>query len=81
MRKYFLLYINNSNANKILNFFLTVVHIAIHDGGNNSGITEAWNIVLKTSKPPWKIWKYKMNILHVLKKTNLTVEWKTHSTV
>ena len=38
MRKYFLLYINNSTTNKISEFFLTVVHIVIHNSGNNGDI-------------------------------------------
>ena len=38
MRKYFLLYINNSATNKVLKSFLTVVHIVIHNGGNDFDI-------------------------------------------
>ena len=38
MRKYFLLYINNSATNKIPKIFLTVVHIVIHNGGNYGDI-------------------------------------------
>ena len=38
MRKHFLLYINNSTANKI---FLIVVHIVIHNGGNNGDISRS----------------------------------------
>ena len=38
MRKYFLLYINNSTTNKVLKSFLTVVHIVIHNGGNDFDI-------------------------------------------
>ena len=56
MRKHFLLYINNSTTNKMSKIFLTVVHIVIQNGGNNSDITEAWNIAFKTSKPQ----KYKI---------------------
>ena len=36
MRKHFLLYINNSTTNKMSKIFLIVVHIVIHNGGNNS---------------------------------------------
>ena len=35
MRKYFLLYINNSTTNKMSKIFLAVVHIVIHNGSNN----------------------------------------------
>ena len=38
--------------------------------------TEAWNIELKTSKPLWKMWKYKMK-LSTWQKTNLKTERKT----
>ena len=38
MRKHFLLYIDNSTTKKHQNIFLTVVHIEIHNGGNNGGI-------------------------------------------
>ena len=41
--------------------------------------TEAWNIVFKTSKPLWNLWKYQMNIYHTMKETNLKAERKTHS--
>ena len=39
--------------------------------------TEAWNIAFKTSKPVWKIWKYKISMFY---KTNLKVEGKEDST-
>ena len=32
-------------------FFLTVVHIVIHNGDNNGEIHRTQNIALKTSKP------------------------------
>ena len=35
MRKHFLLYINSSTTNKTSKIFLVVVHIIIHNGGNN----------------------------------------------
>ena len=38
MRKHFLVYINNSTTNKMSKNFLTVVHIVIHNGGNNGDI-------------------------------------------
>ena len=38
MRKHFLLYINSSTTNKMLKIFLIVVHIVIHNGGNNGDI-------------------------------------------
>ena len=41
--------------------------------------TEAWDIAFKTSKPSWKIWKYKTNRLHILKKTNLKPERNVHN--
>ena len=28
---------------------------------------EDWNIAFKTSKPPWKVWKYKINIVYLKK--------------
>ena len=43
--------------------------------------TEPWSIAFKTSRPLWKIWKYKTNILYILKKTNITAERHAHSTV
>ena len=42
--------------------------------------TEAWNIAFKTSKPLWKKWKYKINILYILKEANLKAERKADST-
>ena len=47
MRKHFLLYINNSTTNKMSKIFLTVVHIVIHNSGNNGDIHRS----LKSSKP------------------------------
>ena len=38
MRKHFLLYVNNSTTNEISKKFLTVVHIVIHNSGNNGDI-------------------------------------------
>ena len=38
MRKYILLYIDNSTTNKISKSFSTVVHIVIENGGNNGDI-------------------------------------------
>ena len=42
---------------------------------------EARNVPFKTIKPPWKTWKYKIYILYILKKINLTAEKKVHSTI
>ena len=42
--------------------------------------TRDWNIAFKTWKPPWKIWKYKIDILYILKKKDLEAERKVHST-
>ena len=42
MRKHFLLYINNSLTNEISKSFLTVIHIAIHRGGNNGDIQRSF---------------------------------------
>ena len=39
--------------------------------------TEAWNVAFKTSRPLWKIWKYKINLFY---KTNLKAEKKAHNT-
>ena len=60
--------------------FLTIVHIVIHDGSNNCYITQVWNIAFKTSKPLWKIWKYKINVFYILNKTKLKGEKKVHRT-
>ena len=38
MRKYFLLYINNSTTDKISKNFLAVLHIGIHHDSNNGDI-------------------------------------------
>ena len=38
MRKYFLIYINNSTTNKISKIVLTVVHIVTDNGGNGGDI-------------------------------------------
>ena len=40
--------------------------------------TKAWNVAFKTSKPLWKIWKYKINIFY---ETNLKAENKEKPTV
>ena len=45
MRKYLLLYINNSTTNKISKIFLTVVHIAIHNRSNNGDIPRSIEIL------------------------------------
>ena len=50
MRKHLLLYGNNSATNEISTIFLTVLHMVIHNGGNNSGIHRSLKIVFKTSK-------------------------------
>ena len=42
--------------------------------------TGDWNIAFKTSKSLWKISKYKIDMLYILKKTNLEAERKAHST-
>ena len=42
--------------------------------------TEARNIAFKTSKPLSEIWKYKINIFYIFKKTNLKAERMTHNT-
>ena len=39
-----------------------------------------WDIAMKASKPPWRIWKYKIDILCILKKTNLQPEKKAQNT-
>ena len=42
----FLLYINNSTTNEISKIFLTVVHIIIHNVGNNGDIQSTFPIKL-----------------------------------
>ena len=46
----------------------------------NVKYVEAWNVVFKSSKSLWKIWKCKISIFYILKKTNLKAEGKDHST-
>ena len=50
MRKHFLLYINNSTTNKMLKFFLKVVHIVIHNGGNNGDIHRSLKYYIQNFK-------------------------------
>ena len=50
MRKHFLLYGNNSATNEISTIFLTVVHIVIHNGGNNSGIHKSLKYCIQNFK-------------------------------
>ena len=50
MRKYFLLYIKNSTANKMSKNFLIVVHIVIHNGGNNGDIPRSLKLQNLTEK-------------------------------
>ena len=50
MRKHFLLYGNNSATNEISTIFLTVVHIVIHNGGNNSGIHRSLKYCIQNFK-------------------------------
>ena len=50
MRKHFLLYINNSNTNEISKIFLIVVHIVIHNGGNNGGIHRSLKYCIQNFK-------------------------------
>ena len=57
-----------------------LVHIVIHNGSKMVTYSEASNIAFKTTKPLWKIWKCKINILYILKKPSLTGERMTHST-
>ena len=48
MRKHFLLYINNSTTNKMSKNLLTVVHIFIHNGGNNGDIHRSMKYLLNS---------------------------------
>ena len=46
--------------------------------------TEVWNVLFRTSKPLWKIWKYKINTSYILYKTTVLdnlVVLKTHTYV
>ena len=54
MRKHFLLYINNSTTNKMSQIFLTVVHIVIHNGGNNGDIHRSLKYCIQNFKIPIK---------------------------
>ena len=81
MKKYLLFYISFSTTNKTSKNILTVLHIIIHNGDNNGDTyVAAWDIVMKASKPPSRIWKYKIDILCILKKTNLQPEKKAQNT-
>ena len=61
---------------KKLKNLLTVVHIVIHNSGKIVTYSEVWSIAFKNYKTYLKKRKYKINILHILKKTNLTAERK-----
>ena len=54
MRKHFLLYINNSTTNKMLKIFLNVVHIVIHNGGNNGDIHRSLKYYIQNFKTSLK---------------------------
>ena len=64
MRRHFLLYINNSTTNEISKIFLTVVHIVIHNGGNNSDIHRSLKYCFQNFKTCLKNIKYKINIFY-----------------
>ena len=50
MRKHFLLYINNSTTNEISKIVLTVVHIVIHNCGNNGDIHRSLKYCIQNFK-------------------------------
>ena len=54
MRKHFLLCINNSTTNEISKNFLTVVHIVIHNGGNNGDIHKSLKYCIQNFKTSLK---------------------------
>ena len=54
MRKHFLLYINSSTTNKMLKIFLIVVHIVIHNGGNNGDIHRSLKYYIQNFKTALK---------------------------
>ena len=54
MKKYFLLYINNSTANKMSKNFLTVVHIVIHNVGNNGDMHRSLKCSIQNFKTSLK---------------------------
>ena len=54
MRKHFLLYINNSTTNKISKKFLIVVHIVIHNGGNNGDMPRSLKYYIQNFKTSLK---------------------------
>ena len=59
---------------------LAVVHAVIHIG-SRVGIHRSVKCChFKTSKHSWKMWKYKVSILYILKKTNLITERNARST-
>ena len=76
MRKYFLLHMNNSTANKIYKIFSTVVHIVLRNGSNNGVIHRSLKYWTQNFKTLWKMWKYKMK-LSTWQKTNLKTDRKT----
>ena len=65
MRKHFLLYINNSTTNKMSKMFLIVVHIVIHNGGNNGDIPRGLKCYIQNFKTSLK----KLKILLIKDKT------------
>ena len=73
----FLLYINNSTTNEISKIFLTVVHIVVHNVGNNGDVHRSLKCYIQNFKTSLKNIKYKINIFY---KANLKAERKVHST-
>ena len=54
MRKHFLLYINNSTTYEISKNFLTVVHIVIHNCGNNGDIHRSLKYCIQNFSEKYK---------------------------
>lgn len=64
---------NYSTTNIISKHFLTVVHIVMHNDGNNDDKQRSLKYYIQNFNTFLKIWKYKIKILFILKKTNLKV--------
>ena len=57
-----------------------MLHIVLHSSNKGDIHRSLKYCDFKTSKPPWKMSKYKINVLYILKETHLTVNRKAHST-
>ena len=58
-----------------------MVHIVIYNSENSFDIHRTLKYCNKSFKTSLKIWKYKIGLLYILNKTNLTTEREAYSTV